>query len=87
MNEKQAAVWQKKRQLGKIKYAVFYGLMPWGIILAIVFSLLEFTTQGVINWRWIIARLIVFGFIGFFLAGIRWNTSEQKFKLHQSGAK
>lgn len=78
MNEKQAASWQKKRAMGKPKYVLMYGALAWGISLTIIFSLLEFFSQGAVNSGWVIARLIVFGFIGLFIANFKWNAAERK---------
>lgn len=78
MNEKQAANWRKIREMGKRKYVAVYGMLTWGLLLGFIFTLLEFATQGVVNWRWVIIRVIVFGFVGFFIANYKWNSSELK---------
>jgi hypothetical protein len=82
MDEKQAAAWRKKREMGKSKYVAIYGMLTWGLLLGFVFSLLEFVTQGVVHWGWVCVRLVVFGFIGFFIANHKWNKAELKLTKH-----
>ena len=65
MNDPRKDIWQKRKQLGRSKYLILFGLLPWGIGLTVLFSAIEFFSFQEINWIWIPIRLLVFVFIGF----------------------
>ncbi|WP_248924793.1 hypothetical protein [Paenibacillus hamazuiensis] len=78
MNEKKAAVWRKRRELGRKRYVLLNGLITWGLLATVLFSAIEWLSQGAVNWRWVVARLVVFGFIGSFITNIKWNSAEHQ---------
>ncbi|MBP1989322.1 hypothetical protein [Paenibacillus eucommiae] len=79
MNEQQKTNWRKKRELGRSKYLLFYGVLPWSLLLTLFFGTIEFITQGEIRIIWIPIRLIIFAIVGFFLANSSWYSKEKNF--------
>jgi hypothetical protein len=84
MSEKQANSWRKTRTMGKGKYMILFGLLPWGIGLAGLFTGLEWVTQQTVTPSWIYIRLMVFLVVGFFISSVRWHSLEQKFHAYSS---
>jgi hypothetical protein len=82
MSEKQANSWRKTRTLGKSRYMLFFGLLPWGIGLAALFTGLEWLTQHTFTPSWLYIRLAVFVIVGFFISTTRWHALEQKFHAY-----
>jgi hypothetical protein len=80
MNERQANQWRKTRTMGKGKYVMFFGILSWGIALALLFTGLEWLTQQTFTPAWLYIRLAVFGVVGFFIGSLRWDARERKFK-------
>jgi hypothetical protein len=79
MSETQNSKWQQKRQLGKSKYLLRYGILLWSLSLTVFFGIVEFVTQGEMFWSWIPIRLILFATLGFFVANARWQGMERKY--------
>ena len=42
MNDPRKEIWHKRKQLGRSKYLILFGLLPWGIGLTLLFSVIEF---------------------------------------------
>jgi Na+/melibiose symporter-like transporter len=83
MNEQKLEAWRKKRQMGKKKYVLVYGTIVWGIVLTLLFTLLEYVSQETFLWGWVAARFIVFGMIGFFIANNKWLKAERALNIHE----
>ncbi|WP_246315800.1 hypothetical protein [Paenibacillus foliorum] len=82
MTAEQANKWRKRRMMGKSKYVMFYGVVTWGIILAALFTGMEWITQQSFTTSWVYIRVIVFGILGFFIANFRWDARERMFQSH-----
>ncbi|NOU67242.1 hypothetical protein GC096_24670 [Paenibacillus sp. LMG 31461] len=80
MKDSHKAIWLKRKKLGRSKYLIMFGIVPWGIGAAILTTLLEYISFQSINSAWIPTRLIVFAFIGFFVANGRWVAMEHRFE-------
>jgi len=80
MNDKQQALWHKRKQLGRSKYLLLYGILPASIGLTLLFGIIERISQGATYWGWIPVRLLLFAVIGFFIANARWQSMEQRFE-------
>ncbi|SDN18310.1 hypothetical protein SAMN04487897_10249 [Paenibacillus sp. yr247] len=80
MNDPRKDIWHKRKQLGRSKYLILFGLLPWGIGLTLLFSVIEFLRLQEINWVWVPIRLLVFVFIGFFVANARWHAMESRYE-------
>ncbi|WP_186446252.1 hypothetical protein [Paenibacillus cremeus] len=78
MNEAQAAKWRAKRTMGKGKYVVYYGMLMWGLLLTLLFTVVELLSQQTFSMTWLYIRLAVFGIIGFFIANFGWDAKEIK---------
>ncbi|WP_052487765.1 hypothetical protein [Gordoniibacillus kamchatkensis] len=85
MTDRHAAAWQRISKLGRDKYVLIYGVLLWGILLTAVTSAIQFVlTQNAsdadaLSLRYLIARFIVFGVIGFFIANARWLKLQRKY--------
>ncbi|WP_243767370.1 hypothetical protein [Paenibacillus agricola] len=84
MSETQANKWRKTRTIGKGKYMLFFGILPWGIGLAGLFTGLEWLTQQTFTPSWLYIRLAVFLVVGFFISSVRWHALEQKFHTYST---
>ncbi|WP_426452238.1 hypothetical protein ACP26L_09325 [Paenibacillus sp. S-38] len=82
MNQEQAAKWAKIRTMGKAKYVMYYGVAAWGLGLTVLFTGLEWLTQGTLTGQWLTIRLLVFGVIGFILSNFKWEKNERS---HRGG--
>ena len=80
MNEKQVAHWSVTRQMGKEKYIKTRGLVFCGLGLTLLFTAVEWVTQGRISPLWVLARLIIFSFAGVLAAGYRWDFRERNYQ-------
>ncbi|NEW07620.1 hypothetical protein GK047_16565 [Paenibacillus sp. SYP-B3998] len=80
MNDPRKALWHKRQQMGRSKYLILFGLMPWGIGLSLVFGLIEFLRLGETLWVWLPIRLLVFALVGFFVANARWQSMERRYE-------
>ncbi|WP_282936798.1 hypothetical protein [Paenibacillus sp. RC67] len=78
MNELQATKWRKTRAMGKGKYVMYFGILAWGMSLAVLFTALEWLTQQTVTESWIYIRIIVLGVVGFMIANFRWEAREKK---------
>ncbi|OAS21043.1 hypothetical protein [Paenibacillus oryzisoli] len=80
MKDSHKAIWLKRKNLGRSRYLVTFGIVPWGIGATLFTTLLELLVSHSINSTWIPIRLIVFAFIGFFVANGRWVAMEHRFE-------
>ncbi|UJF31667.1 hypothetical protein [Paenibacillus hexagrammi] len=80
MSNQQSQTWQKRKQLGRSKYLLQFGVLPWGIGLTILFGIIEFISFHEMIWNWIPVRLVVFSMVGFFIANGRWQSMERRFE-------
>jgi hypothetical protein len=79
MNERQAARWAKIRGKGKKPYVLLRGVLMWGILAVVLFTVIEILTQGTYSLDWMIIRFFVFALIGFLVNNRRWEIKERKF--------
>ncbi|GGI44639.1 hypothetical protein GCM10008018_08110 [Paenibacillus marchantiophytorum] len=80
MSDPRKELWEKRKQLGRSKYLILFGLLPWGIGLTILTSIIEIISFKALNPVWIPIRLLVFFFIGFFVANARWHAMETRYE-------
>ncbi|MZQ85112.1 hypothetical protein GQF01_23645 [Paenibacillus sp. 5J-6] len=81
MNEDpRKAIWLKRKQLGRNKYLVNFGLLPWGVGLTALFSIIELLNTHEISLVWVPIRLVLFFFIGFFVANASWMAMENRYE-------
>jgi hypothetical protein len=85
MTDRHSAAWQRISKLGRDRYVLLFGVLLWGLLLTALTSAIQYIlTQNAadadaLSWRYVIARLIVFGIIGFFIANARWFKLQRKY--------
>lgn len=84
MNEKQKRNWQQKRQMGKSKYLLVYGVLLWSLSLTALFGVIELLTQNHVYWSWIPIRLVLFATLGFFVSNAKWQSKELLYESENS---
>jgi hypothetical protein len=93
MNERNEAKWLKMKSLGRDKYVLLYGVLLWGVILTLVTSAIQYILTksapdaDALTWRYVLARFIVFGVIGFFIATGRWLSRQRKYDQADTAVK
>ncbi len=80
MNEKQIRQWSETRKKGRRRFILVNGVLGWGVMTGVLWSLFMAMTQG---WEKLPAYL-AFGLIGFPLGGLAfgaivWSMSEKKY--------
>jgi hypothetical protein len=80
MNETKQMKWQKTRQMGKSKYLLIRGVLPWSLSLTVFFGAIEYLSQGEVYSSWIPIRLVLFATLGFFVSNSRWQTKEKLYE-------
>jgi hypothetical protein len=72
--------WAKTRQLGQSKYIWLYGVVYWGLLTGILWSVIMAMLQGWDRWPMLlITGLIVFPIGGRFFGSTMWNKMEAKY--------
>ena len=74
------ANWAKTRKMGRTKFILIYGVLFWGIILAIAFFFLNVKVYPSIPWYLLlIFSLIIFCIAGYFVGYFSWKSAEKKY--------
>jgi len=74
------ANWKKTREMGRTKFILFYGVIFWGLIMAIVFFLLNLKVYPSIPWYLLlIFSLVMFSLVGYFVGHFSWKSAEKKY--------
>jgi hypothetical protein len=74
--------WKIKRQLGKKKYVMRYGFIGFGIASILLFTAVEFISNGVLDMNYLTLRIFLFPTIGIIGASYSWEASETKYRKH-----
>lgn len=81
MTTEQAEKWSKTRELGRSKYIWKYGVIRWGVVVGIVWSM---AMAGFHDWKRFLFLLTLaipgFGFAGYMLGSWTWQMREQEYK-------
>jgi len=88
MNEKEKARWGKIREKGKTKYILIHGIIGWGFITTIAYTVVTFLIDVVSgadlsllkSLRDFAIALMVFPAIGFWQSLSRWAKNENEYK-------
>ncbi|MFT5367285.1 MAG: hypothetical protein ACI8V2_002243 [Candidatus Latescibacterota bacterium] len=85
MNRNQYEKWSMIREKGKRHFVWFQGVLMWGIITGIMWSvaMAYYSPSEHIYIRPIIA-LIIFPISGYFGSKWTWNKNEQKYNVYES---
>jgi phosphate/sulfate permease len=82
MNSHSAAKWEQRRKIGKSKFILYFGVLGFGISVALLLTLFEYVTVQQITYVWVVMRLLLFPIVGFFIAHSRWDKLEQSYALY-----
>jgi hypothetical protein len=82
-----AGKWEMKRNMGKLKYVLWNGVIGFGVSIAILLTLFEWISYQTITSMWVIMRLLIFPIIGSLISNVRWASQENKFALYNESAK
>ncbi|MDD9265774.1 hypothetical protein ACFPES_01885 [Paenibacillus sp. GCM10023248] len=74
------AKWLKRKQLGRTQYLIRFGLIPWGAGLTVLFSIIEFLNTQQLSLVWVPIRIVLFFFVGFFVANASWMSMENRYE-------
>jgi hypothetical protein len=81
LTDKQREKWEKTRQLGPRRYALFYGVLLWGVPTAILWAAAMSAIQG---WNrlpgLLLIALIGFPIGGIFFGKLMWKIFEGRFQ-------
>jgi len=78
------ANWKKTREMGRTKFILFYGVLFWGLIVAIIFFLLNIKAYPAIPWYiLLLVSIVIFGIAGYFVGHFSWKSAEKKYGFKQ----
>ncbi|WP_409346301.1 hypothetical protein [Paenibacillus sp. MBLB4367] len=81
MKSNELQKWQRKRALGKKTYVLRYGVLYFGMIGAVLTSLLELALSGKIDTAYLVARFVVFPLLGMMWTSMKWESNEKKYAM------
>ena len=74
------ANWAKTRKMGRTKFILIYGVLFWGLIMAIAFFLFNLKAFPSIPWYiLLIISLVIFSIAGYFVGYFSWKSAEKKY--------
>lgn len=79
MQDRGIAKWNKMQRLGRNKYLLYYGVLLWGIVFAVILGAVELASTGIVTSTWTVIRFFVFGVVGFFIGSARWMRYERRY--------
>lgn len=72
--------WAETRKMGKNKFILIYGVLFWGLIMAIAFFFLNLNENASIPWYvHLLISLGIFAIAGYFVGLLSWNSAEKKY--------
>ncbi|MBS4537486.1 hypothetical protein GOQ27_03375 [Clostridium sp. D2Q-11] len=92
MKEKQFHKWTELREKGKTKYVWIYGVIFWGIPVAILSEILVQLLDGNYSFGFLynndfyykfLGRLIIFSIAGIFYGLSSWKSNEKKWNVEK----
>ena len=85
MNRKQYDKWERQRRQGKNSFALKWGVLYWGVTVAIVSMLLGyFIFHEQWMWRRLIFNLVIFPIMGYFWGIFVWHNNEKMFHNYKA---
>ncbi len=83
MKHKAALQWAATRKMGRNKYITRYGLVGFGLGIALLLTLFEYLSIQQITPKWVLVRCLIFPIVGFFIFSTRWEKQETQFAEDQ----
>jgi len=72
--------WARTREMGRAKYVWLYGVVFWGIVTGLVWSIIMATFQGWHRWPMLfVTAMIGFPICGYFFGTTMWKKMEAKY--------
>ena len=72
--------WAETRKMGKTKFILVYGMLFWGLIMAVAFFFLNLSENASIPWYiHLLISLGIFAIAGYFVGLLSWNSAEKKY--------
>ena len=88
VNKKQFEAWSKLRERGENKFIWLRGVIFWGVLTALLWSILmQFITPTDNFLRRTIIAFILFPIGGFFWGKIVWKSSEKNYNEYKNAQK
>jgi hypothetical protein len=83
MEQTASLKWESRRKMGKSKYIIYYWAIGFGLGIAVLLTLIEWTTEKRINASWLFIRILVFPIIGSLIGNVKWSNQEAKYDQYQ----
>ena len=81
MNAQQAQIWERTRQVGKRKFILYYGVLGWGLIAGLLFSLIDLALHSEsFSWNSVMINLIIFPLGGIWMGNWLWKRTERGYE-------
>ncbi|MFA6617790.1 MAG: hypothetical protein WCT23_01820 [Candidatus Neomarinimicrobiota bacterium] len=78
--EENKANWAKIRKMGKTKFILIYGVLFWGLIMAIAFFFFNLRQNQSVPWYvHLLISLSIFTIAGYFVGHLTWKSAEKKY--------
>ncbi len=82
--QKNKSNWAETRKMGKTKFILIYGMLFWGLIMALAFFFLNLSENASIPWYLhLLISLGIFLIAGYFVGLLSWNAAEKKYNSEQ----
>ena len=79
MNKKQCDYWARTRQQGKSRYVLLKFVFIWGLVVAILWTLVMSLLMKWNFWYVLPSSLIIFPIAGYFVGKMAWDTIEKEY--------
>ncbi|WP_020674469.1 hypothetical protein [Geopsychrobacter electrodiphilus] len=84
MNKKQIKNWEATRSKGKKRFVLISGVLNWGVLTAILWSLVMSYTSGSRFLNYFLIAIVVFPIGGVLFGHVTWNFMEKKYLKEKS---
>ncbi len=88
MNAQQAQRWERTREAGKGKFILYYGVLGWGLIAGLLFSIIDLALHAEsFSWDGVMINLIIFPLGGIWMGHWLWKKAERGYEQHLKSKK
>jgi Na+-driven multidrug efflux pump len=74
-----AEKWERVRAAGRARFVLVYGVVGWGVTVAVLYSLVSYFLLDQSFWRALIISLVLFPIGGYWLGKQWWDVNEKKY--------